>query len=274
MTATEHLDTAARPQPVKLWFCPNDELDPGLAATLAEHWLDEPERETAERFLFERDRRQYLVAHVLVRRVLALATGVPEADAVIRRSPRGRPFLLAPAEGVPRGGRELDFSLSHTQGHNLVGVVRRHRIGVDVERLDRENRGFDAIVETFAPPEREWVAQAVPGRARTRRVLRLWTLKEAYAKARGLGLELPFDSFSFQLAQDTGVLGFRAPEDDAGAGRRWRFVELEPAPGVLAAVAVLVDPGEPTLFEVHHGFPWGNRTPQLLALPEPAPARV
>ncbi|MEV5103708.1 4'-phosphopantetheinyl transferase family protein [Streptomyces massasporeus] len=260
------MDTRERPEPVKLWFCPNDELAPGIAATLARHWLDEHEQEIAGRFLFERDRRQYLVAHALVRRVLALESGIPEAEAVIWRSSRGRPFLQKPAEGLPRGGRELDFNLSHAHGHNLLGVVRRHRIGVDVERLDRGDRGFDAIVETFAESEQAWVAQAASGRSRDRRVLRLWTLKEAYSKARGLGLGLPFDTFSFSLAEDRGVLAFQPPEQDSGRG--WRFVELEPVPDVLAAVAVLADDASPQL-HLHHGFPWGRAAHRLLTLPGP-----
>lgn len=251
---------------VKLWFCSNDELPPGIAATLAAHWLDEHERESAEQFLFERDRRQYLVSHVLVRRVLSLECGIPESEAVIWRSSRGRPFLQKPAGGLPRGGRELDFNLSHAGGHNLLGVVRRNRIGVDVERLDRGDQGFASIVQTFAPAEREWVAQARPGRARDVRVLRLWTLKEAYSKARGLGLGLSFDTFSFRLAEDRGVLGFRPPDDDLSG--RWRFLELEPVPGVLAAVAVMADEGEELVLELHHGFPWGRSAPRLLTIPQ------
>ncbi|MFE9683992.1 4'-phosphopantetheinyl transferase family protein [Streptomyces sp. NPDC002701] len=259
--------TEAQSEPVKLWFCPNDELAPGIAATLARHWMDEHEQEIAGRFLFERDRRQYLVAHTLVRRVLALESGLPEAEAVIWRSSRGRPFLQKPPDGLPRGGRELDFNLSHAGGHNLLGVVRRHRIGVDVERLDRGDQGFDAIVETFAAPERDWVAQAAPGRPRDRRLLRLWTLKEAYAKARGLGLGLPFDEFSFTLAEDRGVLGFRPPGNDTE--RRWRFVELEPVPDVLVAVAVLADTDAAPVLQLHHGFPWGRSAPRLVVLPDP-----
>ncbi|MDG9723645.1 MULTISPECIES: 4'-phosphopantetheinyl transferase family protein [unclassified Streptomyces] len=266
-TAPAHRD---RPEPVKLWFCPNDELAPGIAAILARHWLDEHEQEIAGRFLFERDRRQYLVAHSLVRRVLALESGLPEAEAVIWRSSRGRPFLQKPPDGLPRGGRELDFNLSHAGGHNLLGVVRRHRIGVDVERLDRGDQGFDTILETFAARERDWVTRAAPGRPRDRRLLRLWTLKEAYSKARGLGLGLPFDAFSFTLAEDRGVLGFQPPENDTE--RRWRFVELEPVPDVLVAVAVLADSDAPPVLQLHHGFPWGRSAPRLVTLPEPVPA--
>ncbi|MFC8827323.1 4'-phosphopantetheinyl transferase family protein [Streptomyces sp. NPDC057137] len=256
------------PEAVKLWFCPNDDLAPGIAATLAAQWLDEHERESAAQFLFERDRRQYVVSHVLLRRVLALESGIPESEAVIWRSSRGRPFLQKPAGGLPRGGRELDFNLSHAGGQNLLGVVRRNRIGVDVERLDRGDQGFDIIVKTFAPEEREWVDQVGPGRARDVRVLRLWTLKEAYSKARGFGLGMAFDAFAFRLGDDRGVLGFRPPDDDLS--RRWRFVELEPVPGVLAAVAVVSDDDE-TVLELRHGFPWARSAPQRLPIPR-APA--
>ncbi|GHI10383.1 4-phosphopantetheinyl transferase [Streptomyces cellostaticus] len=258
--------------PVQLWFCPNDALAPAIAGVLATHWLDEYEQETAGRFLFDRDQRQYLVAHALVRRVLALESGIPEAEAVLWRSSRGRPFLQKPVEGLPRGGRELDFNLSHTDGYNLLGVVRRHRIGVDVERLDRGDRGFDAIVESFAPEEIAWVAEAAPGRARDRRVLRLWTLKEAYTKARGLGLGLSFDSFAFTLAKDRGVLAFRPPDDEAP--RQWRFAELEPEPGVLVAVAVMAGPDEEAALDLHHGFPWNRQAPRRLSLPQPVGAHA
>ncbi|MGW4689017.1 4'-phosphopantetheinyl transferase family protein [Streptomyces sp. NPDC004244] len=256
--------------PVNLWFCPNEDLAPGIAATLASYWLDEHEQEVAGRFLFERDRRQYLVAHALVRRVLALETGIPEAEAIIWRSSRGRPFLQTPTGGLPRGAGTLDFNLSHAHAYNLLGVSRELRIGVDVERLDRGERGLDSIIVTFSPEEQEWIARAAPGRPRDRRALRLWTLKEAYSKARGLGLGLSFDAFVFTLAEDAGVLSFRPPTDDSAA--RWRFLEIEPVPGVLAAVAVEVDPARLPAVHLHHGFPWGRAAPHRIALPETAGA--
>jgi 4'-phosphopantetheinyl transferase len=256
--------------PVKLWVCPNDDLAPGLARVLAAHWFDERERETAGRFLFERDRRQYLVAHTLVRRALALEAGLAEAELVIWRSPRGRPFLQPLPGGLPRGGSHLDFNLSHAGGYNLLGIVRRRRIGVDVERLDRDAHAIETIVRTFTPGEQDWVARAAAGRTRDRRVLRLWTLKEAYSKARGLGLGLPFDEFGFRLDDERGVLAFSPPADDRTG--RWRFVELEPVPDVLAAVAVPADGQLPPVLQLHHGFPWGRSAPHHIALPGPVDA--
>ncbi|MEU5090879.1 4'-phosphopantetheinyl transferase superfamily protein [Streptomyces sp. NPDC021356] len=261
---------ATTPAPVKLWLCPNNDLAPALAQVLATHWFDERERETAGRFLFERDRRQYLVAHTLVRRALALEAGLAEAELVIWRSRRGRPFLQPMPGGLPRGGSHLDFNLSHAGGYNLLGIVRSHRIGVDVERLDRDAQAIETITSTFAPEEQEWVACAAPGRPRDRRVLRLWTLKEAYSKALGLGLGLPFDEFAFTLAEDRGVTAFRPPAEDRSG--RWRFVELEPVPDVLAAVAVPDDGDRPPVLQLHHGFPWGRAAPQNITLPAPVGA--
>jgi 4'-phosphopantetheinyl transferase len=257
-------------EPVKLWICPNEDLAPAMASVLAAHWLDEHEREIAGRFLFERDRRQYLVAHTLVRRALALEAGIAEAEQVIWRSSRGRPFLQPPDGGLPRGGAELDFNLSHAGGFNLLGIVRRRRIGVDVERLDRDAHALRTIVETFTAEEQRWVARAAPGQARDRRTIRLWTLKEAYSKARGLGLGLPFDEFSFELAEDRGVEGFRPPVDDRDG--HWRFVELEPVPEVLAAVAVQDDARQDAVLQLHHGFPWGRAVPHRIVLPAPVGA--
>ena len=257
--------------PVKVWLCPNEDLPHDMATLLADHWLDEHERQIAARFLFERDRRQYLVAHALVRRALSLEVGLPEAELVIWRSVHGRPFLQLPADGLPRGGREVDFNLSHAHGYNLLGVVRSRRIGVDVERLDRGEQALNTIVRTFTPQEQRWVAAAPRGRPRDRRVLRLWTLKEAYSKARGLGLGLPFDTFSFTLADDGGVRAFHGPQDDRAG--HWRFVELEPVPGVLAAVALMAGEDETPVLALHHGFPWGRAAPRSVPLSSPVGGR-
>ncbi|MEV0695857.1 4'-phosphopantetheinyl transferase superfamily protein [Streptomyces sp. NPDC050388] len=223
------MSTAVEPAPrtIRLRFCPNDGLAPGAAATLAAHWLDEHERKTAEQSLFERDRRQYLVSHVLVRRVLALECGRPESESVIRRSSRGRPFLRKPAGSRAAGLSRT--STSPTRADTTCWVWSATTASAWTSCSDRGDRGLGTIVQTFAPEEREWVAQVGPGRARDVRILRLWTLKEAYSKARGMGLGLSFDTFSFELAEDRGVLGFRPPDDDPAW--RWRFMELEPAPG-------------------------------------------
>ncbi|MFF2625445.1 4'-phosphopantetheinyl transferase family protein [Kitasatospora griseola] len=244
--------------PVTVWLCPDEALPPPLADALALHWSDRGERAAEERLLFAEDRRRHRVARALVRRGLALETGIPEAELALARSPLGRPYLLPPRGGLPRGGPHLDFNLSHTDGFCVLAVTRRGRVGVDVERLTRATgrpRDTEVLAAAFAPEERHRLRTLEDGRPRARMALRLWTLKEAYLKARGIGLAQPLDSFAFTLDDAGRVVDFRPPEDDLAD--RWRFLGFEAGPDVLVAVAVQPDgpAGEQTVL-LHHGFPW------------------
>ncbi|MFF4607298.1 4'-phosphopantetheinyl transferase family protein [Streptomyces sp. NPDC001339] len=243
------------PAAVTVWLCPNEALPPLLADTLARQWLDHDERAAGERLRSERDRRRYRVARVLVRRTLSLETGIPEAELDIARSAWGRPYLRAPQGGFPGGEERLDFNLSHTDGINALAVARHGRVGIDVERLTRPaGHGPEAVVTVFADEERHRLRALGEGRQRRRVATRLWTLKEAYAKARGIGLGLPFDSFAFTLDDAGRVVSFRPPEDDVAS--RWRFLGFEAGPDAMVAVAVECDGrGEHTVL-VNQGFPW------------------
>jgi 4'-phosphopantetheinyl transferase len=82
----------------------------------------------------------------------------------------------------------LYVSLAHTRGAVGVAVARGVAIGIDLER--HRQRDFGRIAEYgFGPCERARIAQeGMPG------FYRVWTLREAIAKATGQGLSLVADT--------------------------------------------------------------------------------
>ncbi len=147
------------------------------------------ERARADRFAHARHRRRYTVAQSLLRRALGRFVGKAPTEIRFRRGPRGKPFL----EGGP------SFNLSHSGERAIVAVTRSGRLGVDVEET-RAVRWMLRIAERrFAPDERRRLLDAPEGK-RTETFLRLWTAKEALAKALGVGLGVPFRSFSIDPA--------------------------------------------------------------------------
>ena len=59
-------------------------------------------------------------------------------------------------------------------------------------------------------------------------MLALWTLKESYVKARGLGLSIPLDRFAFDLSRPPSIrLSFARGFGDAA--RRWQLLQWQPA---------------------------------------------
>jgi len=154
-------------------------------------WLGQEERQRHARFRFERDRDIYLVAHALLRRMLARVTGVAREALQFSAGEYGRPEI-----SLPESAREFRFNLSHTHGLVALGVCRGADIGVDVEYVERRVELIGVAKHVFSEIEVEGLA-ALSGRAQRERFFELWTLKEAYIKAIGKGLSAPLRSITF-----------------------------------------------------------------------------
>jgi 4'-phosphopantetheinyl transferase len=108
---------------------------------------------------------------------------------------------------------------------------------VDVERSDR---AVDLAIARhyFAPEEVRVLNSASPGRE-GKVFFRFWSLKEAFIKATGEGLNRPLDSFSFSF--EPVRIAFH-PERDNRRGHdssaNWRFWKWQPASDCVAALAV------------------------------------
>jgi 4'-phosphopantetheinyl transferase len=119
-------------------------------------------------------------------------------------------------------------------------------VGVDVENIERLDLATREVASRFFSP-REFAAWCAAGpQERPARFFHYWTLKEAYIKARGMGLTIPLESFSFAFAQERGIeLSIDAQLGDSPAC--WQFWLLRPTPRHAAALctrrsAALQDP--------------------------------
>jgi 4'-phosphopantetheinyl transferase len=197
--------------------------------------LSEDERDRHGRFRFEHDRDQYLVAHVLTRRVLSRLAGVAPSDLHFDVAEHGRPEIAGPSSAS-----SLRFNLSHTRGLVACGVSRGCDIGVDAERIDREVALLGVAKHVFS--EREVAGlESLAGAEQRLRFFELWTLKEAYVKAIGKGLAAPLKSISFAPEQlDPVPVHFdSAASDDPAA---WCFRRYATGPSHRLAVAVRAGP--------------------------------
>jgi 4'-phosphopantetheinyl transferase len=198
--------------------------------------LSDGERARCRRLLFEEDRVSFVAGHALLRRALSEVAAVDPRRWRFTAPVPGRPEIEAPA-----AHRGLRFSLSHTAGLVACAVARERDVGVDVERVAARTGSAALAERCFSPYERSRMAGLPPAGAQAL-FFGLWTLKEAYAKARGLGLRLPLDAASFELAPGAPpVVSFpQGHGEDPGS---WRFALLEPGPGYRLAVAARAPAG-------------------------------
>ncbi len=188
-----------------------------------------------ERILAPAARVRRMAARLGMRVLLASYVGTDPREVEIAYGPHGRPELV--------GDYGLSFNLSHTTDLAVLAIGRGRTIGVDIEALRRRVPSVGLIERALDPKESARVMR-VNRRERTEAFLRYWTIKEAYAKALGVGLALDF--------REVGVKGrAEQPRLDLPEGSgEWRVRRLKPQAGIVGAV-------------VADGAPWRMRVREL-----------
>jgi 4'-phosphopantetheinyl transferase len=186
-------------------------------------WLSSHELDRARRFHFERDRRRFIAAHGLLRGVLGGCTGRPPGTVHFDVSALGRPEVDGP----------LQFSLSHSSDLAVVAVTIGCAVGVDVERL-RPMPDATSLARQFSGNEQAMLSSGSQ-ESRERNFFRLWTCKEAYAKAIGRGLDLPLNQFTVSFVD---AVRSSVRTEGAEVNLEWSLQSFEPAAAYIAAVAV------------------------------------
>lgn len=193
--------------------------------------LAQDEKERADRFRFDRHRRQYAVGRGALRSLLAAYLGTRPEQIAFSYGPRGKPFLAGP---FAAGG--LQFNLSNSDEMALVGFVRGVEIGVDIEYMKPMPDCLEISERFFSQSERE-VLRGLPREVREEGFFNCWTRKEAYLKAVGEGLAAPLDSFDVTLAPGEPPRMLTL-EGDATRAARWAFRHFRPAEKYIGALAI------------------------------------
>ncbi len=220
---------------VHVWFTrpnqvPRDSLDAYVRL------MTRGERERGERYRFEKDRTLHAIARALVRTTLSQYADVPPDAWRFEAGEHGRPSISAPAA-------DLAFNLTHTAGFVACAVSREPEVGVDVEEVRPDRATANLSQRVFSKREYSDLGR-LPASEKPGRFFDLWTLKESYIKARGLGLAIPLRAFGFHLADGAAPSIEIADElgDDAAT---WSFRHWSPTPEHRLAVALRRHRGAP-----------------------------
>jgi 4'-phosphopantetheinyl transferase len=172
------------------------QVDHGRAEALGDVWFDAHERVRRDSFLCLQARRQFTATHVLLRKILGDQMGLSPEEVCLHRSAQGRLHLVS----CNPSNIALDISISHTSEYVMVAIIEDTKIGIDVEMLTARNINpsmpLFGLQAAFGVHEQSSLLELSKS-ARWDEVIRLWTLKEAVAKAVGLGLALPLKRAQF-----------------------------------------------------------------------------
>jgi 4'-phosphopantetheinyl transferase len=208
-----------------LWWWRPDGSESGLALLAAD------ELARYRRYLAPHAAQTFLAARVLLRSVLSAYSTIAPADWRFETNPWGRPRIATP--GAPAG---LSFNLSHKPGCVVCLTGHGRALGVDVEDTAANRPQVLDLAERFFSASEAAELRALPAERQADRFYDLWTLKESYIKARGMGLSLGLSRFSFSPEGATASVRFEPGFHDDPAA--WDFRLFRPDPQIRIATAV------------------------------------
>ena len=197
-----------------------------------ERWLpllSDDERDRAARFIRAADGHAYIVAHGVMRHLLAGYCDAAPAALRFGRAEGGKPMLEGPA-----CDQRVRFNLAHSGAGALLAVSQAGEIGVDLEagRNDVDMSGLAG--RFFCNSERDAIMRA-PDEQRADAFFRCWVAKEALLKAQGTGLAYPLDAFAIGFSADGTTAGVSS-SDPAVSRSDWLIRMLPLPPGWYGAV--------------------------------------
>lgn len=199
---------------VDVWYVSTKDVTAQRTLDACHALLKEDERRSHAAFYFERNRHEYLLTRALGCGVLASYLGVRPDQISFVRNQWGRPELT-PASPV-------HFNLTNTVHVVACAVAHDREVGVDTEPLDRGDDIIGLAPTVFTEGERAKLA-VEPLDARRRRAVQLWTLKEAYMKARGMGMSLPPERMEMQFGEGNASSLHRVMPPIEDEPSRWSF---------------------------------------------------
>lgn len=172
------------------------------------------------RFVRREDQLRAWAGELAARWMMSYSLNVRPDKLVFQRDKNGRPHLP---------GSTLDYNVSHS-GEWAVCARAEGAVGIDIEQHQPVDWKVCRIC--FTPGERALLDAAADDDARSRLFFRLWTLKESYIKARGLGMQIDLQSFGMQPQGQTWGPAYSAHGDE----QKWIWQTPEFEKGYSLAV--------------------------------------
>jgi phosphopantetheinyl transferase len=171
-------EAKARLHEVEIRFVRSGAGDSEEARERARTLLGAQERLALARIQRAEERRDFLAAHALARRMLARAAGCLPSELRLRLASNGRLEVAAPAAAV-----DLRLSVSHADGIALCAVARARMVGAYV--ASSRTLGPVGIATSLGSLREQQALRTLTAGRRIDDIASLWTLKEAVAKAAG-----------------------------------------------------------------------------------------
>lgn len=200
---------------------------------IASQLLNADERARGDRFYFSRHKRRFTTARAVLRIILSRYLNTAPERLEFTYGTHGKPAV--------QNAQKLQFNLSHSGDLAILAVGKSYPMGVDVEQYSA--RPYDGIAKSLFSEQEFSEFKKIPTALKAAVFFHVWSQKEAFIKASGLGLSYPTKEFNVPTTIPTKLL-----VDDPLNNMTWQLRSFMPEPACSGALCY-----HPTVREIRHG---------------------
>lgn len=199
-----------------------------------ERVLNSEEQARADRFYFSRHKRRFATGRSMMRVILSRYLNTAPERLEFTYNTYGKPEVI--------NAQKLQFNISHTDDLALLAIGKGFPMGVDIELYSA--RPYDGIARSLFSNQEMLEFEKVPNALKPAIFFHVWSQKEAFIKACGLGLSYPTQEFSVPTTMPTKQL-----VDDALHNMTWQLRSFMPQVACSGALC-----HHPLVREIRHGI--------------------
>ena len=201
--------------------------------------LSKNEKNKAHEFQHPDDRLSFAKCRSILRSTLSKWLNCDPNEINIIHRENGKPYL--------EHSKVIEFNITHTKGLAAIAFSIDSEIGIDVENLNREINLDQVAKKVFTKSEQSLI-DSNNQKDKKKMFYRLWTSKESYLKATGLGLRVDPRKISVDPPIENKKHGTLKCENDLNS-HNLRLIELKcPDPHIMTLCAPETSQSINTLF--------------------------
>ena len=191
--------------------------------------LEKGELERARGFRHRHDGDRFVMRRGLLRHILAGYLGIDPGAIGFHYNYYGKPALAEPEE-------DIDFSVTFSYQWALFAFAIGRKIGIDIEQVCSFTKVIPLVRQIFSKREVA-ILENLSETSQLEAFFRYWVCKEAYVKAKGVGLSIPLNQFEIILesGRPSHVLKSEGPTNRENC--HWTVQQLAVEQGYAAALA-------------------------------------
>lgn len=187
------------------------------------------EKGRADKFLVKHAANSFIVARGILRKLLGQYLQCSAESLVFKQNQYGKLYLDTSS---------IEFNLSHSHDLALFIFALNASVGIDVEFI-RSDYDFIDIAKKFFSKAEVTELLSLPKAEQSQAFFNCWTRKEAFIKAKGMGMFCALDKFSVEVnSYKEGKMRLVGDTNDMLDTKKWILEAINPASMYAGAFVV------------------------------------